>query len=275
MATEYSDWFDAIRNEGYYVNGGRPVFEAYLSGTVTPEEAATQMTLRDPSRKLPAHTKIGRVWNLLLFCAEDCPSGYGTIIDLLRAISVLPKTTERGAVDWTDNDARTAWGWLWRDSHDSLWSDTISKSRADRGLATIPLSQKWSNFQAFSAACVTAKIMGMDNEVFFALILIVNVLEKERTVAELEMNAPAVAQWLLLAGKSIFNQKAEKCENADCAWDRESELWKGKRGYSRERWIFWKERWVVLAGMDGLCEEMRETCRKVVVAMGKVERAKK
>ncbi len=157
----------------------------------------------------------------------------------------------------------------------ALWSNTISKYRADRSLATVPLSQKWANYQSFSAACVNKKVMDMDNEVFFALILIIDVLEKEPTIPKLEMNIPAAAQWFLLAGKTILNQKIEKKEEVNCAWDKESQVWKGKRGYSRERWVFWRERWDVLGGIDGLSEETRDVCRKVTVAMGKVERAKK
>lgn len=116
--SDYTEWFDAVRGEGYYIDGGGPAFEAYLSGRVPPPEAAARVTERDPKSKLPADAKVGRVWTLLLFCAEDCLEAHPAIIELLRRIGTLPKSTEEGGVDWAGNDARTSWGRLWRDAND-------------------------------------------------------------------------------------------------------------------------------------------------------------
>jgi hypothetical protein len=53
----------------------------------------------------------------------------------------------------------------------------------------------------------------------------------------------------------------------------ESELWKGKPGFSKERWTFWKERMERMSVREQSSDETREIARSSVVAMGKAERA--
>jgi hypothetical protein len=58
-------------------------------------------------------------------------------------------------------------------------------------------------------------------------------------------------------------------------WYRESVLWKGKTGFSRERWSLWEKRMEMFSVSEELSGETREFARRAVVAMGKAERAKK
>lgn len=48
-------------------------------------------------------------------------------------------------------------------------------------------------------------------------------------------NLPVAAQWLLFAGKEIYD-----CEEVTQGQD--EGLWKGKSGFSKARWDFWRER---------------------------------
>ncbi|KAL1731494.1 hypothetical protein EV714DRAFT_283419 [Schizophyllum commune] len=62
-------------------------------------------------------------------------------------------------------------------------------------------------------------------------------------------------------------------------WGEDTELWKGKTGWSAERWAFWKKRWAKVRTMEALCkvgplgDEVRELARRAEVGMDKVERA--
>ena len=49
-------------------------------------------------------------------------------------------------------------------------------------------------------------------------------------------------------------------------------LWKGKHGFCQERWRFWKERFLYLAGVAELESETREVAKKAAEKMDAVER---
>ena len=96
------------------------------------------------------------------------------------------------------------------------------------------------------------------------------------SLSQIEVSLPAACQWFLLDGKEIWcSEKKFHHENAFCGYGgKESELWKGK-GWSTERWGFWRERLEGMVGRGELSESTREGCRRAGVKMGKVERAKK
>jgi hypothetical protein len=54
-------------------------------------------------------------------------------------------------------------------------------------------------------------------------------------IQQLEANVPVAGQWILFAGKDIYD-----CE--EVTQGQGEGLWKGKSGFSKARWDFWKER---------------------------------
>lgn len=109
---------------------------------------------------------------------------------------------------------------------------------------------------------------------------IVSSLEKKITTKDkkseqawsLETNLPAAANWFVFASEDLLTQG----DKVETKYFDESELgeWKGK-GFSRERWAFWKHRLEKLTTSELLSEETKEATRKAVVNMGKAERTKK
>jgi hypothetical protein len=157
----------------------------------------------------------------------------------------------------------------------ALWSDTLEfppqSTGNQRSSPSVNLSQKWANHNAFTAACMSARVMGMEKS-YWDLGLITGALEnKSKTVPQLEMDVAAAAQWFLHAGSEIWRTKADY----GAVYGQDSELWKGKPGFSKERWNIWKERLATLEKDERLSDDTREAARKAVVAMGKTERAKK
>ena len=114
-----------------------------------------------------------------------------------------------------------------------------------------------------------------------AILVIVEALEKKETSSSestwlLEMHVPAAAQWFVHASKVILKDGKDVYKN----WflgsqSNVSQTWKGKEGFSKERWEFWKRRLGKVEGMEVYSEETKEWARKADVAMGKAERAKK
>ena len=117
MATEYEEWFISWRRESWCNEAETSILESYLEGSLTPDEAAQNITVPTQDRRLPIGSNVGRVWQLLFSCATNCSESHPAIIDLIKEISSLPKPTDGKQVDWTDQ--QTSFGELWRDNYDS------------------------------------------------------------------------------------------------------------------------------------------------------------
>jgi hypothetical protein len=80
---------------------------------------------------------------------------------------------------------------------------------------------------------------------------------------------PAAAAWILGYGHGLFKIQKDLTPADDNQGDpaRGGELWKGKSEFSKDRWNFWKERFAIVAKMDGLLEMTRVQARDAVEAM--------
>lgn len=141
------------------------------------------------------------------------------------------------------------------------------------GSPSVSTAQKWINFNAFSAAFEAANIFPL-SVIEKGVYVIIDALEKKSaTDKQLGVRIPAASQWLIHTSRiMLVNAKSF----GTTLWgESESELWKGKTGFSKERWDFWKERMEKMSTKEQLSDEAREFVRRSVVAMGKAERAKK
>lgn len=85
-------------------------------------------------------------------------------------------------------------------------------------------------------------------------------------------NIVTAAQYFIYASKVLFEYPLN--EPTYIGYEDDSELWEGRKGYSAERWTFWRERWEALTQNENLCDEAREAARRAEVSMGKAERQK-
>jgi hypothetical protein len=290
MSTDFPAWCRELKSENWFKAAEVDVFESYLTENITATEVAEKLT-GYTDRALTADSKVGRIWTLLMLCADECSAAHDAIIELIKAIIVIPASKDTGGVDWTDQE--TSFKELWRDSYDcklppfTPWSSfkaagslTLTKLALRASIeersnyqraSTISLPQKWINFHAFTATLASTGVFGDDFAMVSGLEVIVSALEKKSPTAwELEANTPAAIQWLLHATKTIFRNG----QSIDTNWGAESELWQGKEGFSRQRWNFWKERLERMHNQDGLDDETKQLARKASVAMSKIERMK-
>jgi len=145
---------------------------------------------------------------------------------------------------------------------------------ADRD-SSLSIAQRWTNFHAFTATGAQAGVTKFDGT---GLPVIIDALEhntkiwerSSETIRQLEINVPAASQWFLHGSRHLL----QLCRNEEKSYFREeSELWKGKPGFSKERWEFWKERLAKLVTVEELSEGTRDLARSSGVAMGKAERS--
>lgn len=92
----------------------------------------------------------------------------------------------------------------------------------------------------------------------------------------LDVVVPAAAQWMLHAGKAIFNcgdvvqedviQPSHGLDSLAAVG-----LWKGKPGFCKERWTLWKKRFEWVNSVEELNVVSREVARQAKKAMEEIE----
>lgn len=82
----------------------------------------------------------------------------------------------------------------------------------------------------------------------------------------LDYYIPIAADWISQTGSVLFG-----CEEDSSSGDQGGRLWKGKPGFSVERWAFWKKRFGEVAVFEQCGEETRKVARETAVLMGKIE----
>ena len=267
----------------------------------TATEAAEQITAQaSDRRRQPPNNRVGKIWNLLLACAEEVPNAQPQILNLFNAIFSLPKPEGKNGwdVDWSNEKQREGLGWTLEGLHSCMFlafpGSEIGKmvgltmmmkalksniqEKSSSSASGVSLKDRWANFHAFTARAESVGIMY--SNITWAIPLIVSTLEKKvatkdtksKQVVSLETNVPAATNWLIFASEELL-MGADKIEKG-CFEGSEFGEWKGT-GFSRERWSFWKQRLEELATSELLSEEAKEAVRKAAVSMAKAERVKK
>lgn len=87
---------------------------------------------------------------------------------------------------------------------------------------------------------------------------------------------PPAATWVLIAGRSIYELCKVGHERKDGAPgstpDNDEWLWDHGRGYSLERWSFWKNRFSELATIEELGEKTMDLAARAAAEMQNSER---
>lgn len=115
--TDFSAWFEPLRSEKWTKDHEINILESYLEEFRTATEAAELLT-QYTNRSSTAESKVGRLWTLLLLCADECADAHEALVELLRAMVGVSASKETGGVDWTSAEQRRRFEETWRDSYD-------------------------------------------------------------------------------------------------------------------------------------------------------------
>lgn len=135
----------------------------------------------------------------------------------------------------------------------------------------------WANLNCFFAG-ITHK--GIYDFSMYAIWALREALENdlqddaEATVAQkYDAYIPAASAWLIEAGRTLYTKEVDltptDAKQGNPA--RGGELWKGKAEFSKERWSFWKERFVQIAAMDKVSENTKYVAKTSVEQMERSE----
>ncbi|PGH03221.1 hypothetical protein AJ79_07416 [Helicocarpus griseus UAMH5409] len=247
MAGRYAAWLASDNRSTKFDCNSVHILGQYIDGSLTPHDAADQLT--QSSNPYSVYVAI-----LHLAKEEDTTDAHYMFVELVKTIFAL------GMAAWRDENE---FGNIWRDTHDSLWSDF-----ADIKAIHNEAARQWINYHTFSAICLAS---GMKLGLLVVFDVILEALEKKlakNTTIEAthHANILAAAQYFIHVSKLLLECPPNKAPDYD------TELWKGRKCYSAERWAFWKERWEVLRQNQNLPDEITEAARRAEVSMGKAER---
>ncbi|KAL8712999.1 MAG: hypothetical protein Q9220_002859 [cf. Caloplaca sp. 1 TL-2023] len=155
------------------------------------------------------------------------------------------------------------------------WNRTLTDSPSGDDQWSCTPAQ-WTSMNALLAHITVTRVSNFARYAIWALRDALEDIPGQSTfaghVANLDHYVPAAAVWVFVAGEIIYNEwilgGGEK-EVEDVG----GHLWEGK-GFSRERWGFWKERFGWVRGQGGVEveEETRAVAGRAVVVMEGVER---
>ncbi|KAL1658967.1 hypothetical protein GGF50DRAFT_66235 [Schizophyllum commune] len=267
---DYTTWLASARQNRSYEPAALDALSSYLSYEISPHDAAERIVAAET--RLPPLCGC-LIWGGLLFLGENDPEVHEQLVDLIKAITSLP------------NQPRNSLGASWRDTHDSIWSETVDSENVKKIDANHPhtLVERWPAYHALTARLMSASLLDAH---YIALTQIVGAIETHLASPPTPyqtMNLAAAAQYFVLCPVEVYLNPLRTGRQDDPGygwkWGEDTELWKGKTGWSAERWAFWKKRWAKVRAMEAWCEvgslgdEVRELARRAEVGMDKVERA--
>lgn len=135
----------------------------------------------------------------------------------------------------------------------------------------------WANMNYFFAR-ITDK--GLQDLSIYAIWALRDALEtdhqddREATAAQkYDAHVPAASAWITGAGRTLFTKKVDLTPTDPKQGNpaKGGELWKGKPEFSQQRWLFWKERFASIAGMDNVREYTRNIAKTSVQEMERAE----
>lgn len=279
---DYKEWIAAENEKDAFERPELEALEAYLNESSSLSEAVQRITARSNTW---ATSQPARVSWMLLHLARNCPDVHERIIDVIKAIFMTPHPKDNDEIDWEQESG--CFSLAWREMHDSessSYSCCVTQEINRFAVTTLAFDETQNavsdeaarhliNFHAFTAACIAEGISLLSlGWGFFA---VVQGIEKNLQVPidrAQNVRVIAAAQYFIHAAWFILNFPPDR--ETHVVWERDSELWNGKKGYSLDRWAWWKQRWEELRQNQALSDGAREAARQSEVAMSKAERRK-
>ncbi|KAJ4319903.1 hypothetical protein N0V94_003675 [Neodidymelliopsis sp. IMI 364377] len=135
----------------------------------------------------------------------------------------------------------------------------------------------WANVNFFFAK-VTEQ--GLSDLSIYAIWSLRTALEEEHeddaegtAVQKLDAFVPAAASWIFGMSRALYLKDVDLTPSDRKQGNpaRGGPLWKGKAGFSKERWALWKERLTVVSKMEEISERTKNISRDAIEAMERAE----
>ncbi|KAJ5581519.1 hypothetical protein N7535_000139 [Penicillium sp. DV-2018c] len=245
------------------------ILQDLFSDNISAQNTAEHLASISLANEVEPEEGITSLWKLIIKCAYEYPEQHDKLVEVLVQLSKLPDAKSstgepillHGKQVWKDLPTL---GWQFRDE----WNKNVPAGPPDRRRSAIS--------QIINRDKFVARLMATGEPVFayswFALITLREALEtpaEEMAPVSLEPWVPAAVAWISILGKEIY----EWNEEFDGALGRGGPLWRGKYGFSKERWQFWRERFEYLSSTELVSgDELKKSASEAVLIMQRIEK---
>lgn len=279
MATSFLDNAHSTF-EGYEITDTQiSALKDYLEGHITVDLVPKRLTSHpeESSNPIELLQRIGGLWTLLNETAVAVPSSQEAIVSVLRAIRTLPqaqvpKGEGEDVYDFDD-------GYYWRELTEwaNNWADTFNRHAADCFNSKAGEEGEKAKADYISACAFTARLAATNEEALSsygaalerAASAISWSLEVEAVPSTEPERLKAAAQLFMYAAPELhrYCKEGKKLASLDSPI---GSVWKGKNGFSLERWKFWADRLNELAEKEDLSDDARTAAKQAREAMERV-----
>lgn len=214
--------------------------------------------------------------------AWDDEKGQDRLVHLVRAIKPRPDPPAPEAIT-----IPVKRNWVW--SSGKVWSNLLLFGPSARETwnncpgggwgFTIPEVHAWTNTNAFFARITAAGVKGYWNCGIWALR---DTLEDEPKGDQkgseqqyLDATLPAVAMWIYFAGEEAYRYICENDPDPEKRYNVNEPFpslgWQEPEVWTMARWVFWREKFGVMAERKDLAEETRDFAADAARFMGEIE----
>jgi hypothetical protein len=242
----------------------------YLDDNITVREAAQAITSPISAENHPRDC-LHRLWAFLTDAlVELSDSQIPSIIKLLLSIQQLPPLSPQGETSSGPSQKELKWTELEGFGH--MWVDLNHNGNWRKDFSNFTTSQKKDLKEAYvrrasvEAQMVAAKVSSIP--LSWGYETVCGALEEKEAILDIEL--PAVREWLTTAGK-LF-RAATLAEERSYALEWKHDLWKGEPHMCEARWEFWETRLKDFAEQRGILDE--ETLQAAESALRALKEAK-
>ena len=270
------------RTEGsdYDLRPHLEVLHDLFTGNIHTPEAAAKLASAALSLDASLEAQLGQLWHLILKIAYNSPEHQDKLVSILADMSHLPDIMTPGDNGQNEplilHDMR-----VWRDlpllgwEIRRHWDDSIPLPSTDRVKREAAIL-KTINVNRFVALLVATDEPVFMADSWFALVTLRVALETPwehmRADEPLEAWIPAAAVWIQVLGTEIYEWDDEyESGRLIGAPGRGGPLWKGKHGFSKDRWKFWRGRFGEIGKKENEPEHVKRVAREAELMMKEIE----
>ncbi|KAF9021526.1 hypothetical protein BDZ89DRAFT_991252 [Hymenopellis radicata] len=217
----------------------------------------------------PDGGEFGSLWDLwsdFNQVAQRAPEKQDRLVELLLAIKNLPHVLK------PDDERLTCWGGrFWEDL--PIFGPNMRESwnffdPEDTEPHRDLIRKNWIHLNAFVARITDAQVSDFD---LYAIWELREALEHP-VDSTTNVRVQAAAQWIFFAGLRLY-QSEKIFEHGPLVGDpaRGGPLFIGERGFTKERWMFWKQRFEALSTDPQLSDDARRVADEALQAIITVE----
>lgn len=278
---------DGVKEDGCHSQEAQAL-KQLLRGQISIESAAEQITNKIENSHEPGDL-LPNLWGLLHDALIEIPDSQAKIVALLQAIrnrpDVNPSSSQKtgslrnpSTQHWHD---LTGFGHAWSDNawwyYQNQWRQQPERFGGYESQA---------QFVRIAGAEANFLVGGIDDTSYVGYERLCDTLEDHN--ASLDIEIPAVREWLVVAGSQLYKGAAMGLHHTTLESGRDFQegveagsihnsqrgcrgLWQGNGGVHMERWAFWIERLTVLQADQHMTQKVRQAAGEALRAEASVK----